>query len=88
LVAVRVVIVWLYVRQYLTEVSIFHSEGVLMLKAEVQAKILSLFLNEKKSIRAIANAIGIDRKTVNRIIKRKQVALDRQRAVRPSLLDP
>jgi predicted DNA-binding protein YlxM (UPF0122 family) len=59
-----------------------------MLKAEVQAKILSLFLNEKKSIRAIANAIGIDRKTVNRIIKRKQVALDRQRAVRPSLLDP
>src|ERR1700677_3935871 len=59
-----------------------------MLEAEIQAKVLSLYLNDKKSIRDIARIMGVDRKTVKRIIKRKQVILDRQRAARTSLLEP
>lgn len=59
-----------------------------MLEAEIQAKVLSLYLNDKKSIRDIARIMGVDRKTVKRIIKRKQVMLERQRAARTSLLEP
>lgn len=59
-----------------------------MLEAEVQSKVLSLYFNEKKSIRQIATIVGIDRKTVRRIIDRKKVHLERQRSSRTSLLDP
>jgi predicted DNA-binding protein YlxM (UPF0122 family) len=44
-----------------------------MLEAEIQARIFSLYWNEKKSIRKIAELVGVDRKTVKRIIDRKQV---------------
>ena len=40
-----------------------------MLEAEIQAKVLSLYLNEKKSIRDIARIMGVDRKTVRRNCK-------------------
>ncbi len=59
-----------------------------MLEAEIQARIFSLYWNEKKSIRRIAELVGVDRKTVKRVIERKQVILERQRANRSSLLDP
>lgn len=59
-----------------------------MLEAEIQARIFSLYWNEKKSIRRIAELVGVDRKTVKRVIERKQVILERQRASRSSLLDP
>jgi DNA-binding transcriptional regulator LsrR (DeoR family) len=39
-----------------------------MLEAELQAQILSLYFNDKKSIRQIALKIGVDRKTVRRVI--------------------
>jgi DNA-binding MarR family transcriptional regulator len=59
-----------------------------MLEAEMQAKIFSLYWNEKKSVRRIAELLGIDRKTVKRIIDRKNVILERERVNRTSLLDP
>lgn len=59
-----------------------------MLEAEIQARIFSLYWNEKKSVRKIAELVGVDRKTVKRIIERKQVILERQRTSRGSLLDP
>lgn len=59
-----------------------------MLEAEIQARIFSLYWNEKKSIRKIAELVGVDRKTVKRIIDRKQVILDRRPASRASLLGP
>lgn len=59
-----------------------------MLEAEVQARIFSLYWNDKKSIRKIAELVGVDRKTVKRVIDRKRVILDRQAGSRGSLLDP
>ena len=59
-----------------------------MLEAEVQARIISLYWNEKKSVRRIAEIVGVDRKTVRRVIDRKKVILERQSATRVSLLDP
>lgn len=59
-----------------------------MLEAEVQSKVLSLYFNEKKSIRQIAIIVEVDRKTVRRIIDRKKVHLERQKTARTSLLDP
>ena len=59
-----------------------------MLEAEIQAKIFSLYWNEKKSVRRIAEIIGVDRKTVKRVIERKKVILERQAASRVSMLDP
>lgn len=38
-----------------------------MLEAEIQARVFSLYWNEKKSIRKIAELVGVDRKTVKRI---------------------
>lgn len=46
-----------------------------MLDAEIQARILSLYFSDKKSVRAISILVGVDRKTVRRVIDRKQVAL-------------
>ena len=59
-----------------------------MIDAEIQARVFSLFWNEKKSIRKIAEIIGVDRKTVKRIIDRKKVVLEKRAASRISLLDP
>ena len=59
-----------------------------MLEAEIQAKIFSLYWNEKKSVRRIAEIIGVDRKTVKRVIDRKKVILERQASSRVSMLDP
>lgn len=59
-----------------------------MLSAEQQSQILSLYFNEKKSIRRIAQIIGIDRKSVRRVIDRKNISLERQKIKRTSLLDP
>ena len=59
-----------------------------MLEAEIQARIFSLYWNEKKSIRRIAEIVGVDRKTVRRVIDRKKVILERRASSRVSLLDP
>jgi transposase len=68
-------------------INIFHFEEVYMLEAEVQAKILYLHFNEKKSIRAISILVSVDRKTVKRIINRKLVALEKRLPIRTSQLD-
>lgn len=58
-----------------------------MLEAEVQTQILALYFNEKKSIRKIALLIGVDRKTVRRIIERKKVHLEKVRTTRYTIID-
>lgn len=58
-----------------------------MLEAEIQAKILSFYFMDKKSIRSIANLLGVDRKTVSRVIARRKVELDHRKINRSSLLD-
>lgn len=59
-----------------------------MLEAEVQSQILSLYFNEKKSIRRISLLLSIDRKTVRRVIDRKTVQLEKAKVNRTSLIDP
>lgn len=58
-----------------------------MLDAETQSKILNLYFNDKRSVRYIANVVGVDRKTVSRIIKRRSIQLDLIRSTRSSILD-
>ena len=58
-----------------------------MLEAEIQARILSLYFSDKKSVRAISILVGVDRKTVKRVIDRKQVALTKRLPQRISQLD-
>lgn len=58
-----------------------------MLTAEIQSKILNLYFNEKKSIRCISNIVGVDRKTVKRVIDRKNIQMDRIKQSKGSLLD-
>ena len=59
-----------------------------MLEAEMQAQILALYFNEKKSIRRISQIVGVDRKTVRRVVERRKVHLEKMRFSRTSLLDP
>lgn len=54
----------------------------------MQSQILNFYFNEKKSIRRIAILLSIDRKTVRRVIDRRNILLERQKADRTSLLDP
>lgn len=58
-----------------------------MLDAETQSRILNLYFNEKKSIRYIAKLVGVDRKSVKRIITRRSIQLEALRKRRPGLLD-
>lgn len=60
----------------------------MMLKAEIQAEILSLHYGEGKSARTIAKALGINRRTVARVIARRAVQLTpKAQAKRDTLLD-
>jgi transposase len=58
-----------------------------MLSAEQQSQILNLYFNEKKSVRHIAKIIGVDRKTVRRVIDRRSIQLEKLKASRTSQLD-
>lgn len=59
-----------------------------MLEAEKQAEILHLHFNQKSSIRSIAKKVGVDRKTVKRVIDAKRVKLERKFQTRLSILNP
>lgn len=59
-----------------------------MLSPEIQAEILSRYFSKKQSIRCIARELGINRKSVAAVIKRKKVLLGLERAPRKSILDP
>lgn len=58
-----------------------------MLSPEVQTKILSLYFSEKKKVRAIARELGINRKSVERVVNRRSVALGISSGPRSSRLD-
>lgn len=58
-----------------------------MLDAETQSKILAYFFNDKKSVRTIANLVGVDRKTVSRVISRKKIETEQKKISRLSLID-
>ena len=59
-----------------------------MLTPEIQSEILALSFGEKKSIRSIASTLGVTRKTVRRLIERRQVNLSVQTGKKSSILDP
>lgn len=59
-----------------------------MLEAEKQTEILHLHFSQKCSIRSIAKKVGVDRKTVRRVIDVKKVRLERKLQTRLSILAP
>jgi transposase len=59
-----------------------------MLSPELQTEILSLFYGKKKKIRWIARKLKVDRKTIQRVLRRDSVRVQTQPAKRVSILDP
>lgn len=59
-----------------------------ILGPDVQAQILSLYFSDKRAIRSIAREVGVDPKTVRRLVRRREVRLSSRIGVRPSILDP
>lgn len=59
-----------------------------MLDPEVQALILSMYYSDKRSKESIARELGINRKTVINVVKRRAVILDQRGRPRKSQLDP
>ncbi len=60
----------------------------MLLGAEVQAEILTLYFSDKCTVRSIARQMGVDRKTVRRLIDRRKVETSPKIGIRRSLLDP
>lgn len=60
----------------------------MLLSAEVQAEILVLHFSEGRSTRSIARQMGVDRKTVRRLIERRKVETKAKLGPRRSILDP
>jgi len=50
-----------------------------MLTIEQQAEILTLYYSQKMRVRAIARMIGVDRKSVTRVIRRRGVRTEQKR---------
>jgi len=59
-----------------------------MLEPERQAEILRLYYSEKRSMESISRELGINRKTVIRVVERREVRLEPGGRVRQSQLDP
>jgi transposase len=59
-----------------------------LLAPEKQAEILTRYFAEKKSIRSIALEMGVDRKTIKRVVARRSVIMARKFPGRKSQLDP
>lgn len=59
-----------------------------MLSPEVQTEILSLHFVQKMKVRAIAKKLTLNRKSVDRVIERHGVAIERSTAIRKSILEP
>lgn len=59
-----------------------------MMSPELQAEILTLHFTEKCSVRSISMRLGLHRRSVQRVIDRRSVQLQRGLAVRDSILDP
>jgi transposase len=58
-----------------------------MMSAELQAEILTLYFTEKCSVRSISIRLGLHRRSVQRVVDRRSVQLQRGLAVRASILD-
>jgi transposase len=61
---------------------------LVMLGADLQAEILSLYFGKDRSIRSIAEELGLNRKSVARVVQRRAVAEVRMAQERKSILDP
>lgn len=59
-----------------------------MLTPEVQAEILALHYNDKRSVRSIARRLGISRDAVKRVLSRRSVQLEPRVGQRASIIDP
>ncbi len=60
----------------------------MLLSTEVQAEILNLHFNDRRSVRSISRQMGVDRKTVRRLIERRKVETKAKVGPRRSILDP
>jgi len=60
----------------------------MLLSTEVQAEILNLHFNDRRSVRSIARQMGVDRKTVRRLIERRKVETKAKVGPRRSILAP
>ena len=58
-----------------------------MLSPEIQTEILSRHFSKKMTVRAIARELGLNRKSVDRVIDRRSVVLGVKSSVRASRLD-
>ena len=58
-----------------------------MLSPEMQANILHLHFAKGEKIRAIARKLGVNRKSVERVINRKSVTVGIEPSTRGSILD-
>lgn len=67
---------------------LFDSEDLVILAPETQAKILTLYYSEKRSMESISRELGINRKTVIRVVQRRSVLLVPRTRDRSSHLDP
>ena len=59
-----------------------------MISPELQAQILTLYYTDKRSMESISRELGINRKTVMRVVARREVRLVPQHRSRLSGLDP
>ena len=59
-----------------------------MLEPEIQAQILTLYYSDKRSMESISRELGINRKTVIRVVQRRSVLLAPSKRERRSHLDP
>jgi transposase len=60
----------------------------MVLPADIQAEILALHFGQHKTTREIAKILGVNRKTVMAVIRRRRVRLEKDPCPRPSILDP
>jgi transposase len=60
----------------------------MVLTPENQAEVLTQYFSEKRSLRSIAREMGVDRKTIRRVVERRSVAMARATPGRKSQLDP
>lgn len=59
-----------------------------ILEPDIQARILSLYYSDHRSVRSIAREVGVNPKTVRRLVRRREVRLSGKTSVRASILDP
>lgn len=59
-----------------------------MLTPEQQAEILAMHFNDKRPVRSIARALGINRDSVRRVVKRRAISSSPQVVKKGSIVDP